>query len=49
MVTLFVDVPVPFNLTPAGTSNNFQFDGVGFMQFSGVTILRIPEVMYFDF
>lgn len=47
--TMFMEVPVPFNLTPAGTANNFQFDGVGFGQFSGVTILRIPEVLYFDY
>lgn len=47
--TLFMEIPVPFNLTPAGTSNNFQFDGVGFGQFSGVTVLRVPEVLYFDY
>jgi hypothetical protein len=46
--TLVMDLPVDFNLRPAGTSNNWQFQGVGVGQFTGVTVFRPREVMYFD-
>lgn len=46
--TLAMDLPVDFYLSPAGTANNFQFQGVGAGQLTGVTIYRPAEVMYFD-
>lgn len=46
--TLWMDVPVPFTLTPAGTANNFQWQGVGVIQLTGVTIARPAEVLYYD-
>lgn len=46
--TLWMDIPVNFTLTPAGTANNFNWQGVGVMQFTGVTIARPAEVLYFD-
>lgn len=46
--TLAMDVPVDFNLTPAGTANNFQWQGIGCAQFTGCIVYRPAEVMYFD-
>ncbi len=46
--TLAMDLPVDFYLSPAGTGNNFQWNGVGAGQFTGVTIYRPAEVIYFD-
>lgn len=46
--TLAMDLPVDFYLSPAGTGNNFQWNGIGAGQFTGVTIYRPAEVMYFD-
>ena len=43
-----MDLPVDFLLTPAGTSNNFQYQGVGAGQFTGLIAYRPAEVMYFD-
>lgn len=47
--TLWLDVPVDFTLTPAGTANNFNWQGVAAGQFTGVTVARPAEVLYFDF
>jgi hypothetical protein len=46
--TLAMDIPVDFTLTPAGTSNNFNWQGVGAGQFTGCIIYRPAEVIYFD-
>lgn len=46
--TLAIDLPVDFYLSPAGTANNFQWQGVGAGQFTGVTCYRPAEVLYFD-
>ncbi len=46
--TLKMDIPVDFTLNPAGTSNNFTFQGVGAGQLSGVTAFRPAEILYFD-
>jgi hypothetical protein len=43
-----MDIPVDFNLTPAGTKNNFQFEGIGCGQFSGCIFDRPREAVYFD-
>lgn len=46
--TLKMDLPVDFQLTPAGTSNNFQWQGVGVAQFTGAVFYRPAEALYFD-
>ncbi len=46
--TLAMDLPVDFYLSPAGTANNFQWQGIGAGQFTGVTVYRPAEVLYFD-
>lgn len=46
--TLLMDVPVPFNMLAPNTGNNFQWNGVGYAQFSSPTIFRPREVIYFD-
>ena len=46
--SLSMDIPVDFTLFPAGTQNNFQFNGVGAGQFSGCIVYRVPEMLYFD-
>lgn len=46
--TIKMDLPVDFILTPAGTSNNFQWQGVGAGQFSGAIAYRPAEILYFD-
>lgn len=46
--TIKLDIPVDFNLHPAGTANNFHFQGVGAGQFSGVIAYRPAQVLYFD-
>lgn len=46
--TLKLDLPVDFQLTPAGTANNFQWQGVGVAQFTGTVFYRPAECLYFD-
>lgn len=46
--TLRMDIPVDFILNAPGTADNFMFNGVGYGQFTGTTVFREPEVMYFD-
>lgn len=46
--TIKMDIPVDFNLYPAGTSNNFQWQGVGAAQFTGCIAYRVAQIMYFD-
>lgn len=46
--TIKMDLPVDFILTPAGTRNNFQFEGVGAGQFTGAIAYRPAEILYFD-
>ena len=46
--TLKMDIPVDFILNPAGTSNNFNFQGVGAGQFTGAIFYRPAEAIYFD-
>jgi len=43
-----MDLPVDFILTPAGTSNNFQWQGIGAGQFTGAIAYRPAEMLYFD-
>jgi len=46
--TLFMELPVDYAVTAAGTYNNFQFQDVAYGQYAGVSILKPLEVMYFD-
>lgn len=46
--TLHMDIPVDLTIGAPATGNNFQWQGVGYGQFSGMNVFRIPEVMYFD-
>jgi hypothetical protein len=46
--TLRMDIPVDFTLSAPGTSDNFYWHGVGYGQFTGCTIYRPAEVLYFD-
>lgn len=46
--TLKMDIPVDFVLNPAGTSNNFNWQGVGAGQFTGAIFYRPAEALYFD-
>ncbi len=47
--TLFMELPVNYTVTPVGTYNNFNFQDVAYCQYSGVTILKPLEVVYFEF
>ena len=47
--TLFMEIPVNYTVTQVGTYNNFSFQDVAYCQYSGVTILKPLEVMYFTF
>lgn len=46
--TLHMDIPVDLTIGAPATGNNFQWQGVGYGQFSGMNVFRVPEVMYFD-
>lgn len=46
--TLRMDIPVDFILGAPNTSDNFMWNGVGYGQFTGVTVFREPEVYYMD-
>lgn len=46
---LWMDLPIDFTLNPAGTSDNFRWNGVAYGQFTGVTIARPKQVLYFDY
>ena len=46
--TIHMDIPVQLQILAPATGNNYQFNGVGKGQYSGMNIFRVPEVMYFD-
>jgi hypothetical protein len=46
--TIRMDLPVDMFLNPAGTGNNFQWNGVAAGQFTGAIAYRVPELLYFD-
>jgi len=46
--TVKMDIPVDFTLNPAGTSNNWNWMGVGGGQFTGAIAYRPAELLYFD-
>lgn len=47
--TLFMELPVDYQTTSVGTLNNFNFQDVAYGQYSGVTVLKPLEILYFDF
>jgi len=46
--TIHMDIPVDLFINAPATGNNFQWQGVGAGQFTGMIVYRAPEVMYFD-
>lgn len=46
--TLRMFIPVDFMLNPAGTSNNWQWQGIAAGQFTSPVIIKPAEVLYFD-
>ena len=47
--TLFQEIPVNYTVTQVGTYNNFSFQDAAYCQYSGVTILKPLEVLYYTF
>lgn len=47
--TIRMDIPVDYTTTQPNTTNNFQFQNVGYGQYTGVGIYRNLEVLYFRF
>jgi len=46
--TVRMDIPVDYTATMANTVNSFQFNNVGYGQFTGTKAYRPKEVLYFD-
>lgn len=46
--TLFMELPVEYQTTAVGTVNNFNFQNVAYAQYSGVTVLKPLELLYYD-
>lgn len=46
--SIAMHIPLDYTNTMAGTVNNFQFQNVGYGQFTGVYAFRPLEVLYFD-
>lgn len=46
--TIHMDIPVDLFINAPATGNNFQWQGVGAGQFTGMIVYRVPEVLYFD-
>lgn len=44
-----MDIPVDYTSTLANTINGFNFENVGYGQFTGVQVYRPLEMLYFDF
>jgi hypothetical protein len=47
--TQFMEIPVNYTVTQVGTYNNFQFQDVAYCQYTGVTVLKPLENLYFYF
>lgn len=47
--TLRMDIPVDYTNTMQNTINGFQFQNVGYGQFTGAQAYRPLEILYFDF
>lgn len=46
--TLSMSIPVDFTMLQADTSNQLLWSQPAYGQYSGVLIMRVPEVLYFD-
>ncbi len=46
--TLHMDIPIDLTIAAPATANNVHWQGVGYGQYSGMIVYRVPEVMYFD-
>lgn len=44
-----MDIPVDYTTTQPNTTNNFQFQNVGYGQYTGVGVYRNLEVLYFQY
>lgn len=44
-----MDIPVDYTTTQPNTNNNFQFQNVGYGQYTGVGVYRNLEVLYFQY
>ena len=47
--SLVMNIPVNYTNTLANTLNNFQFESVGYAQFTGVQVIRPLEMIYFQY
>jgi len=47
--TAFMEIPVDYTVTAAGTYNNFSFQDVAYGQYAGVSALKPREILYFDY
>lgn len=47
--TLRMDIPVPYTNTLQNTINGFQFQNVGYGEYTGALAYRPLEILYFDF
>ena len=45
----FMEIPVNYTVTQFGTYNNFSFQDVAYCQYSGVTVLKPLEMLYYYF
>jgi hypothetical protein len=45
--TLFMEIPVNYTVTQVGTYNNFNFQDAAYCQYTGVTIVKPLEVLYY--
>lgn len=45
--TLRMNIPVDYTNTMANTTNGFQFENVAYGQFTGITLIRPKEMIYF--
>lgn len=47
--SLRMDIPVDYTTTQPNSTNNFQFQNVGYGQYTGVGVYRNLEVLYFQY
>lgn len=47
--TMRMDLPVPYSATLQNSTDNFHFQNVGYAQFTGLQVMRLPELLYFKF
>ena len=46
--TVRMSIPTQFTLNSPGTANNYQWQGVGYGQYTGVQNYRARQIYYFD-